>query len=184
MGGGVAHGPKPRPYGVRVNKKMKRLALRSALSDAVRSDKVFVVQGLAFEGPRTKDAVVLLDALGAGGRVLLVLDRPDEAAEKSFRNLDYVRVGYPGNLGTYDLLYADSVVFTSEALDALTGEETAPFEEPVPGEGDEGGGQEPRREEERLQPAPESGPDAAAEPAPRQDSDDGAGQRPEEGGGE
>src|SRR5438270_7159312 len=76
MGGGVAHGPKPRSYEVRVNKKMRKLALRSALSDAARSGKVAVVDGLEFEGPKTKDAVALLDALGTGGRVLLVLAAP------------------------------------------------------------------------------------------------------------
>jgi large subunit ribosomal protein L4 len=125
-GGGVAHGPKPRSHDLRVNKKMKRLALRSALTDAARSGKLAVVDGLAFEGPRTKDAVAVLEALSLGGRVLLVLPFPEEAAEKSFRNLDLVKIAYPGNLGTYDLLYADSVLFTSEALDALTGEEPAP----------------------------------------------------------
>src|SRR6201993_254896 len=57
MGGGVAHGPKPRSYEVRVNKKMRRLALRSALSDAAKSGKLAVVDGLAFDGPKTKDAV-------------------------------------------------------------------------------------------------------------------------------
>jgi len=122
MGGGVAHGPKPRSHDIRVNKKMRRLALRSALTDAAASGKLAVVQGLAFDGPRTKDAVAVLEALGLGGRILLVLPGPDDAAERSFRNLGYVKVDYPRNLSTYDLLYADSVLFTSEALDALTGE--------------------------------------------------------------
>jgi large subunit ribosomal protein L4 len=126
MGGGVAHGPKPRLYELRVNKKVRRLALRSALSDTARSGKLAVVDGLAFDGPRTKDALSVIDALGLGGRVLVVLPRPDEAAEKSFRNLGYVKIDYPGNLSTYDLLYADSVLFTSEALDALTGEGGSP----------------------------------------------------------
>src|SRR5437868_3670323 len=101
MGGGVAHGPKPRSHDIRVNKKMRRLALRSALTDAAASGKLAVVQGLAFDGPRTKDAVAVLEALGLGGRILLVLPGPDDAAERSFRNLGYVKVDYPRNLSTY-----------------------------------------------------------------------------------
>jgi large subunit ribosomal protein L4 len=160
MGGGVAHGPKPRAYELRVNKKMRRLALRSALSDTARSGKLAVVEGLAFDGPRTKDALSVIEALGLGGRVLVVLPGPDEAAEKSFRNLGYVKIGYPGNLGTYDLLYADSVLFTSEALDALTGETAAPAPQ--------------RHEAERLQPVSEAGPDAASEPVTDEDAGDPA----------
>jgi large subunit ribosomal protein L4 len=121
VGGGVAHGPKPRSYEMRVNKKMKRIALRSALTDALNSGKLAVVGGLAFDGPRTKDAVGVLDALGLDGKVLLVMAGPDEAVEKSFRNLPHVRIDYPGNLSTYDVLLADQVLFTAEALDVLEG---------------------------------------------------------------
>jgi large subunit ribosomal protein L4 len=119
VGGGVAHGPKPRNYEMRVNKKMKRTALRSALTDAVQSQKLAVIRGLAFDGPRTKDAQAVLEALGLEGRVLLVLAGPDEAVEKSFRNLPSVKIEYPGNISTYDVLYADRVLFTAEALDEL-----------------------------------------------------------------
>ena len=120
-GGGVAHGPKPRDYSMRVNKKMKRAALRSALSDAAAGGKISLVDGLAFDGPRTRDAVAVLAALGLDGRVLLVLPEPQENVEKSFRNLPHVRIAYPGNLSTYNVLYADHVLFTTEALDVLTG---------------------------------------------------------------
>jgi large subunit ribosomal protein L4 len=121
-GGGIAHGPKPRSYDLRVNKKMKRAALRSALTDALQSGKLAVVEGLAFEGPRTKDAAAVLEAFGFDGLVLLVIAAPDESVEKSFRNLPQVKIDYPGNLSTYDLLYADRVLFTSGALDAMTSE--------------------------------------------------------------
>ena len=117
----MSHGPKPRVYRMRVNKKMKRAALRSALSDAARSGKVAVVDGLAFEAPRTRRAVEVLEALGLEGRVLVVLDRPDAAVERSFRNLPNVKVDYPGNLSTYDVLYADRVLFTAAALDLMAG---------------------------------------------------------------
>ena len=124
-GGGVAHGPKPRDYAMRVNKKMKRASLRSALADAAASGKLAVVDGLAFEGPRTRDAVGVLRALDLRGRVLVVLSEPDEAVEKSFRNLPEVKIVYPGNLSTYDLLAADRVLFTSASLDLLTGESSS-----------------------------------------------------------
>jgi large subunit ribosomal protein L4 len=121
VGGGVAHGPKPRDYEQRVPKKMKRLALRSALTDRARQDRIRVVDGLSFDGPSTKAAVDVLDALDVGGLVLLVLAGPDEVVEKSFRNLSHVRMCYPGNLGTHEVLYADWVVFTKDALGAVTG---------------------------------------------------------------
>jgi large subunit ribosomal protein L4 len=121
VGGGVAHGPKPRSYEMRVNKKMKRIALRSALTDAAQSGKLAVIGGLAFDGPRTKDALGVLDALGLDGKVLLVLSSPDEPVEKSFRNLPNVKVDYPRNISTYDVLRADRVLFTVEALDVLAG---------------------------------------------------------------
>jgi large subunit ribosomal protein L4 len=120
-GGGVSHGPMPRDHSVRVNKKMKRASLRSALSDAVASGKLAVVEALSFDDPKTKEAAGLLRALELEGRVLLVIAGPDEAVEKSFRNLPFVKIDYPGNLSTFDLLVADRVLFTTEALDALVG---------------------------------------------------------------
>jgi large subunit ribosomal protein L4 len=133
MGGGVSHGPKPRSYETRVNRKMKKAALRSALSDAARSEKLALVSGLSFDGPRTKDALGVLEAFGLEGNVLLVIAGPDEALEKSFRNLAQVKIDYPGNLSTYDLLYADRVLLTTEALAVLAGqapEEAEPSPEP------------------------------------------------------
>jgi len=122
-GGGVAHGPVVRDHDLRVNKKMKRGALRSALTDAVAAGKFVVVDGLAFDEPKTKRAVEVLEALEIDGRVLLVLAEPtgSGAIEKSFRNLEEVRVVYAGGLGTYDVLLADRVVITTDAIDALEG---------------------------------------------------------------
>jgi large subunit ribosomal protein L4 len=131
VGGGISHGPKPRSYEMRVNRKMKKAALRAALTDALLSGKLAIVHGLAFDGPRTKDAVGILQSLQLEGLVLVVLAGPDEAIEKSFGNLPQVKVDYPGNLSTYDLLYADHVLFTSEAMDTLTGEPGPVFEEPA-----------------------------------------------------
>jgi large subunit ribosomal protein L4 len=122
-GGGVAHGPVVRDHDLRINKKMKRGALRSALTDALRSGKLAVVDDLAFEGPKTKEAVAVLDALGLQGRVLVVLPEPtsDLAVELSFRNLTRTKLSYAGGLGVYDVLLADHVLFTGPALDALAG---------------------------------------------------------------
>jgi len=118
-GGGIAHGPQPRDYSMRVNKKEKKLALRSALTDRAREGRIKVLDAFSFEEPKTADAVDLLESLGVEGRVLLVLGNPDESVEKSFRNLGYVRMCYPGNLGTYEVVYADWVVFTRDAIEAV-----------------------------------------------------------------
>ena len=122
-GGGVAHGPVVRDHDQRINKKMRRGALRSALTDAHTSGKLAVVEELSFEEPKTKRAVEILDALQVEGRILVVLAQPSEtgAVEKAFRNLVHVRVSYAGGLGTYDVLLADRIVVTTEALDALEG---------------------------------------------------------------
>ena len=121
-GGGVAHGPQPRSYRQRTPKKMVWLALRSALSDRAADGMVIVVDDWGFTAPKTKDAIAALKAVGVvdGERVLLVLDRDDEIAWKSFRNLGE-RVGMVSaeELNTYDVLVADRVIFTSATLGAL-----------------------------------------------------------------
>jgi large subunit ribosomal protein L4 len=120
-GGGVAHGPVPRDHSVRVNKKMKRGALRSALTDAHTSGKLAVVNELGWDEPKTKRAVEVVEALELTGLILVVLDAPTEtgAVEKSFRNLTNVKVAYAGGLGVYDVLRADRVLVTTAALDVL-----------------------------------------------------------------
>jgi len=115
-GGGVALGPKPRDYSQRTPKKMIKAALRSALSDRASEGKVVVVDGWNFDAPKTRDARVALDALGLTGRVLLVLDREQETAAKSFRNLPKVHLILPSELNAYDVLCCDWVVFTKATL--------------------------------------------------------------------
>ncbi len=116
VGGGISHGPKPRDYEKRIPKKMKRLALRSALTDRAREGRIGVLEGISFDAPSTKDALGVLEGIGAEGLVLLVLSSPDEVVQKSFRNLSHVRIAFAGNLGTHEVLYADSIVFTKDAL--------------------------------------------------------------------
>ena len=122
-GGGVSHGPQPREHDQRTTKKMKRGALRSAMTDALQSGKLAVVDGLSFDEPRTKAAAGLIDALELTGKVLVVLHQPDEVVEKSFRNLPYVRVSYARSLGVYEVIAADRVLLTGAALDLLEGKE-------------------------------------------------------------
>ncbi len=121
VGGGISHGPQPRDHAMRVNKKMRKGALRSALTDALQSGKLAVIDALAFEAPKTSEAAKVLTALELTGRVLVVLPQPtdDGAIEKSFRNIPSVKVAYAGGLGVYDLLLADRVLFTKDGLDAL-----------------------------------------------------------------
>jgi large subunit ribosomal protein L4 len=123
VGGGISHGPQSRDHAMRVNKKMRRGALRSALTDTVRSGKLAAVDGLSFTEPKTSAAVAALDALELSGKILVILDAPsaDGNAERSFRNLPDVRVAYAGGLGVYELLWADRVLFTTAALDAIEG---------------------------------------------------------------
>jgi len=122
-GGGVVHGPHPRDHDQRVNKKMRRGALRAALSDALASGKLAVVQDLGFDEPKTKRAAEVVDALELEGKVLLVLPAPSDtgAVEKSFRNLRGVRIAYARSLGVYEVIAADRVVLTSASLDVLQG---------------------------------------------------------------
>jgi large subunit ribosomal protein L4 len=119
IGGGIAHGPTGEQNHVkRVNKKLKRVALRSALSDRAASESIRVVEGLTFDAPRTKDAVAFIDALElTGKRILIVLDGRDDVLYKSFRNLgERVHVLTVDQLNTYDVLVSDVVVFQSDAL--------------------------------------------------------------------
>ena len=119
VGGGVAHGPHPRGHEMRVNKKMKRGALRSALTDALQSGKLAVVNDIAFDEPKTREAAGLLKALELEGKVLVVLPEPQDVVERSFRNLPFVRIAYAKSLGTYEVLRADHVLFTDAALGVL-----------------------------------------------------------------
>ena len=102
---------------------MRRGSLRSALTDALQSGKLAVVDDLDWSEPKTKQAVSVLTSLELAGRILLVLPQPTESGsvEKSFRNLPNVKIAYTGGLGTYDVLLADRVLFTVAAIDRLTG---------------------------------------------------------------
>ncbi len=120
VGGGIAHGRTPSNWAKRVNKKLKRSALRSALTDRVRNQGLAVVRGLAYDEPKTKAAVATLTALGhAEKRVLVVLADKDTATQRSFRNLPTVRTIVVDQLNTYDVLRADVVVFDESSIELI-----------------------------------------------------------------
>jgi large subunit ribosomal protein L4 len=116
-GGGVAHGPVPRDYAQKTPKKMKRAALRGALSDRARNGRVHVVSEIVSgDTPSTKTARTVIAALSERPRVLVVVGRHDEVTWRSLCNLPAVHVIAPDQLNTYDVLVNDDVVFTAEAL--------------------------------------------------------------------
>ncbi|OBF88832.1 50S ribosomal protein L4 [Mycobacterium sp. 852002-51152_SCH6134967] len=123
-GGGIVHGPKPRDYSERTPKKMIRAALRGALSDRARNDRIHAVTEIvAGQTPSTKSAKTFLATLVGDrklekNKVLVVIGRADEVSAKSVRNLPGVHVISPDQLNTYDVLNADDVIFSVEALNA------------------------------------------------------------------
>lgn len=129
-GGGVVHGPTPRDYAQRTPKKMKAAALRGALSDRARHDRVHVVSSFT-EGddPSTKTAAATLRALTERRHVLAVVEREDTVNWKSLRNIDGVHVLTPEQLNTYDVLVSDDIVFTAAALKAVVERDQAGKEE-------------------------------------------------------
>jgi large subunit ribosomal protein L4 len=126
-GGGVVHGPQPRSYEQRTPKKMKAAALRGALSDRARHDRVHVVTGFVDgDAPKTKSALATLTALtGPTAHVLVVTTAADKLTRLSLRNVPGVLVLAEGQLNTRDVLVSDHVVFTAEALDGFVARTSA-----------------------------------------------------------
>jgi large subunit ribosomal protein L4 len=121
-GGGVVHGPVPRDYSQRTPKKMKVAALRGALSDRARNGQVYVVETFVTgEKPSTKAAIAALRQVSQARKVLVVLAAADELNWLSLRNEPSVHLLDAGQLNTYDVLDADDVVFTKDALDEFLG---------------------------------------------------------------
>ena len=118
-GGGVVHGPQPRDYSQRTPKKMIAAALRGALSDRARNERIHAITELVTgQTPSTKSAKAFLGTITDRRKVLVVIGRSDEVGAKSVRNLPGVHVISPDQLNTYDVLNADDVVFSVEALNA------------------------------------------------------------------
>ncbi|WP_300403625.1 50S ribosomal protein L4 [Nocardioides sp.] len=119
-GGGVVHGPKPRDYDQRTPKKMKAAALRGALSDRARNERIHVVDSLVSgEKPSTKSALAALTGLSSRTKFLVVLERSDSLTWLSLRNAAEVHIVAVDQLNTYDVLACDDLVFTQGAYDAF-----------------------------------------------------------------
>jgi large subunit ribosomal protein L4 len=119
-GGGVVHGPTPRDYSQRTPKKMKAAALRGALSDRARNGRIHVVAELvAGTKPSTKEATATLRAVSERKNLLVVIERANDVAALSVRNIADVHVLYADQLNTYDVLISDDVVFTKAAFEAF-----------------------------------------------------------------
>ena len=114
--GGIALGPKPRDYRYALPKKVRRLAMKSALSSKVAAEEMLVVDGLALDEIKTKTIVAMLTALGAEKKVLLVLSENDEKIIKSARNIPGVKTALVNTLNVYDILKAGKIILTSDAV--------------------------------------------------------------------
>jgi len=117
--GGVTFGPKPRSYGQDLNKKMRRAAVRSALSVKARDGRITLVEGLSPESPRTRELAQAFGRLNLGDNVLVAVDRPDRNLELASRNLEGVKVIRAGYLNIRDLLKHERLLMTVEALEAV-----------------------------------------------------------------
>ena len=114
--GGIALGPKPRDYRYALPKKVRRLAMKSALSSKVAAEEMLVVDGLALEAIKTKSIVSMLNALEADCKVLLVLAENDEKVIKSARNIPGVKTAQVNTLNVYDILNCDKFIVAKDAV--------------------------------------------------------------------
>ncbi|MBE6885328.1 MAG: 50S ribosomal protein L4, partial [Ruminococcaceae bacterium] len=113
--GGIALGPKPRDYSYTLNKKVKRLALKSALSSKVLENNLIVLENLQFEEIKTKAMVEVLKALNAGKKALVVLPAKDETVVRSANNIPGVKTTLFNTLNTYDILNCDTFIIVKDA---------------------------------------------------------------------
>lgn len=115
-GGGVSFAPKPRDYSYSVPKKVKRLAMKSALTSKVENNEIIVVDELSFDIPKTKDMVQVLDRLNASKKALIVTAEKNENVIRSSKNIPNVQTTVVSNLNVYDILKYDSFIITKEAV--------------------------------------------------------------------
>ena len=114
--GGIAHGPKPREYGFSINKKVRKLAMRSALSSKVAAEEMIVLESLELEAIKTKEVVNVLSALETGKKVLIVLPEKNDVIYRSARNIAGVNVSMVNTLNVYDILNSDTIVVLKDAV--------------------------------------------------------------------
>ncbi|HUO58554.1 MAG TPA: 50S ribosomal protein L4 [bacterium] len=121
VGGGIAHGPKPRDFSLELPKKMRQQALAESLSDKAQQGKIMVIESIKFDAPKTKQAVGLLKSLGVEGqKCLIIVDQATPATVKSFRNISRAKLLSRSNLNTFEVVTHDVVVMTQGTLKQLT----------------------------------------------------------------
>jgi large subunit ribosomal protein L4 len=118
--GGIVHGPHPRGYDLKINKKERQEALRVALSDKVRTSGLWVMDTLALEAPKTKELAGKLKGLGLGTRILLVDGKDNAHLKRASRNLPRIACAYLDSLNAYDILKAKTVLVSRQAVDRIT----------------------------------------------------------------
>lgn len=114
--GGIALGPKPRDYGFDVNKKVRRLAMRSALSSKVAADEMIVVDDFSMDAIKTKEMANILSAVKAGKKTLIVLPEKNDVLYKSARNIEGTNVSLVNTLNVYDILNCNTIVVLKDAV--------------------------------------------------------------------
>lgn len=117
--GGVVFAPKPRSYRQDINKKVKRLAMKSALSAKVADKSLYVIDDIALAAPKTKDMIKMLDALKISGKAMIVTDAPSQNVELSARNIPGVKTGLCGTLNVLDILNYDSFIISKAAVEKV-----------------------------------------------------------------
>lgn len=119
-GGGIVFGPKPRDYSKKMNRKERRLALRSALSYKLQANELIVIDNIELKTNKTKEMISLLEKLNiANNKVLIVIDELDENICLSARNLSNIKILLPEEVNTLDLVSADNMLITEKALEKL-----------------------------------------------------------------
>ncbi len=121
-GGGIVFGPKPRDYSKKIPDKARKLALKSAILAKLRDGEVKVVTDFKMESPKTKNALVILKALGADNNSLVVIKEHDSNTWKSVRNIEKVNMSALKEMNTYDTLLRKTVLFTKDAFTAISEE--------------------------------------------------------------
>ena len=120
VGGGIAHGPKPRDFSLELPKKMRQQALAESLSDKAQQGKIMVIESIKFDAPKTKQAVNLLKSLGVDGqKCLIIVDQTNPGTVKSFRNIPKAKLLSRSNLNTFEVVNHDVVLMTQGTLKQL-----------------------------------------------------------------
>ena len=114
--GGVVFAPKPRDYSFKMPKKMRRQALKSALTSKVKNDEILVLDSLELAQPKTKEMVKVLKNLGVNGKALVVLPEKDEVVARASGNIQGIKLASVNTLNVYDILNYDKFIITQEAV--------------------------------------------------------------------